>query len=766
MRSRRPDLILVAALIAIWHADYAHAVEHPAIGAAKALHAVTDFGAVGDGQSKCTAAIQNAIDAANRAGGGTVYFHAGTYLSGTIRLESNVTLHLEAGATLLGSTDVDDYPHIRPAFRSYTDNYVVQSLIYAENVHDVAVTGFGTIDGQGGDPAFKWKHGAIPGQPYGYRPYLIRMITSKNIRISDITLRNSAMWVHHYLACDNLTVDGVTVHSLANHNNDGINIDCCHDVRIANCSITSIDDAIVLKSTSDRVCKNVTVTNCVLSSHCNGLKLGTESNGGFENIAITNCALHDVRLAGIALEMVDGGTLDRVLVSNIAMHNVGGGIFLRLGNRARPFKKDMPKPGMGSFRNVVISNVVATGVSNVGSSITGLPGHPIENVTLSNIKITYAGGGTKARANRKVPEKPDKYPEHSMFGILPAYGFYCRHVDGLTLSDVDVRFEKPDYRPALVCDDVKNLEVIGYKAQRVPDAEPLVVLKDVRTAMLRGCVAPPDTGVFLRLLSGCERINVMNNDLTRAATALESGPDVPESAVFLSGNRTTDSRAAANRWMPLFDGKTLAGWHVQGEPDVWRVDDREIIGELVKKSPYAYLCTDRTFGDFELELDMLFESDDGNSGIFFRSTFPPQCANDKCNEVARALAEDAEPFICPKCGHTESLPYERRVHIHGPQAEFAPQNTGGLYDAGGGGWINEDELTEDKQKAHRLGEWNRFRLKAVGDHVTVDLNGVRISDVNDHPFAKQGHIALQLHAGGAMKVRFKDIRIRKLTTDN
>ncbi len=212
------------------------------------------------------------------------------------------------------------------------------------------------------------------------------------------------------------------------------------------------------------------------------------------------------------------------------------------------------------------------------------------------------------------------------------------------------------------------------------------------------------------------------------------------------------------RWTPLLDGKTLAGWHVHGEPDVWRVENGEIIGELVRKSPYAYLVTDKQFADFELRLKMLFESKEGNSGIFFRCSFPPHCAN--CGHVARELPEDVKKFKCPKCGHTETLAYNRRVHIHGPQAEFAPQNTGGLYDSGAGGWINEDKITDFIQKLHRLGRWNDFRVKAVGDHVTVYLNGYRVSDVSDHPFARAGHIALQLHAGGAMKVRFKDIYVR------
>ena len=211
-------------------------------------------------------------------------------------------------------------------------------------------------------------------------------------------------------------------------------------------------------------------------------------------------------------------------------------------------------------------------------------------------------------------------------------------------------------------------------------------------------------------------------------------------------------------WQPLCDGKTLKGWHVQGEPNAWRVEDGAIVGELTKESPYAYLATDETFSNFELKLKMRYESDSGNSGIFFLCKFPPQCA--KCGEVARDLPADVKDFKCPKCGHDKSLPMRERVHIHGPQAEFAPQNTGGLYCAGCGGWINEDALDANKQKMHHLGEWNDFRLIAVGDQARVYLNGYLISDVKDYPFPESGIIALQLHAGGPMKVRFKDIQIR------
>jgi polygalacturonase len=408
---------------------------------------VRDYGVSGDGRQLNTKALQRAVDACAAAGGGVVYFPPGRYLTGTVCLKSNVALHLETGAVLLGSTNLQDYPSTVPAFRSYTDNYTEKSLIYGEKVDNVAIEGRGVIDGQGA--AFKG--------PYRVRPYLIRIISSKNVSVTDVTIRDSPMWVQHYLDCDNVSIRGITVASRCNQNNDGIDIDSSSQVRISDCDISSGDDAIVLKSTSARPCRDVVITNCVLSTACNALKLGTESNGGFENVAISNCSIYDTRLAGIALEIVDGGLLDRVNVSNITMRNAGCPIFVRLGNRARPFQDGMGKPGIGRLRNVMIGNVQATGANKVGCSITGLPGHPIENITLHHIRIEFTGGGTREDAESQVPENPDKYPEYAMFGVLPAYGLYCRHVRNITLDQLETRLASPDQRPVLVTDDVEGL---------------------------------------------------------------------------------------------------------------------------------------------------------------------------------------------------------------------------------------------------------------------------------------------------------------------
>ncbi len=446
--------------------------------AAEAIFDVRDYGAVGDGVTLDTKAIQSAVDACAQSGGGKVYLHSGSFLSGTIYLKSNVTLYIEAGAILLGSTDLKDFPVTVAEYRSYTDNYTDKSLIYAEKAENISIMGRGVIDGQGGSPSFKF--GRPSRDYYKKRPYMIRIIECTNVFVRDVTIQNSPMWVQHYLACDNVLIDGITVRSKVNQNNDGIDIDCCSNVRISNCDVDSGDDAIVLKSTADRPCRNVTITNCVLSSYANALKMGTESNGGFQNITISNCTLYDTRGSGIALELVDGGVFDRVSVSNITMDNVRSAIFIRLGNRARPFtakgpggsrgtftaKEGSAKPGMGSMSNIIISNVQATGVSKVGCSITGLPDFPVENVTLENIRIRYEGGGSLEDAAREVPEKAEAYPEYGMFGTLPAYGFFVRHVKNVRFNRVDLEFADADRRPALVFDDVDGAVLDQFKAQR------------------------------------------------------------------------------------------------------------------------------------------------------------------------------------------------------------------------------------------------------------------------------------------------------------
>lgn len=338
----------------------------------------------------------------------------------------------------------------------------------------------------------------------------------------------------------------MTVFNHSNYNNDMMDIDCCRDVVISDCTGDSDDDALTLKSNADYPTENVVITNCILSSHCNALKMGTESSGGFRNITISNCVIRpcqdgealagrDEGLAGIALEIVDGGTLDGITITNTSIVGQTTPIFVRLGDRGRPPRKDQTKREAGILRNVIISNLVARDAGTMCCSITGLPDHPVENVMLSNIRIETEGGG-ETMSSLEIPEQSSKYPESDMFGPLPAYGCYCRHVKGLTFRDVDLSFEQPDARPAFVFDDVANLALEHISAEGGSGSPTQIVLKDSRDAMISGCV-PSQGQSFLSVTGDCQRINVMGNDLSRIGKPFDFDPPTLESMLFANGNQ-------------------------------------------------------------------------------------------------------------------------------------------------------------------------------------------------------------------------------------
>lgn len=495
----------------------------------KVIFNVLSYGASGKGTHLDTSSIQAAVDACARAGGGIVLFPAGRYLTGTILLRSHVRLWLAEGSTLLGSPNLADYPPHKPAFQSTTAPYTDRYIIYGEKLENIGIEGRGTIDGQG-------KHFASTRTG---RPYLIRFSECRNISVRGVTLKNSAMWAQHYLACKKVLVEGIRVTNHANVNNDGIDIDCSEDVQIANCDIDSGDDAIVLKSGGLRVTRNVAVSNCVIRSRCNALKTGTESNGGFENIAFNNCTIHDTGLAGLALETVDGGTLNGIVASNLVMKGIGTPLFIRLGNRARPLTSSAAGQPVGSVSNILIDNIFATGGGKVGCSVTGLPGHPIRNVSFSNLQLVFVGGGTRAEAQRTVPEKPKAYPEFNMFGVLPAYGLYCRHVAGLRFSNIETAFLSTEYRPALLCEDLNDLEVLTSNFAAIEDGSPSVVLQKAHNAMVQGCWAARQEA-FLSLVGPDNRsVTLLANDLHLAARPVKMGPDVAGGTVFAAANHTS-----------------------------------------------------------------------------------------------------------------------------------------------------------------------------------------------------------------------------------
>jgi polygalacturonase len=424
---------------------------------------INDFGAVADSTVLSTQAIQKAIDACSANGGGQVVVPAGFYQTGSIILKSKVDFHLENGAVLLGSQNLDDYIKLKPAYISLRTQEATIQLIYAENAENIAISGFGTIDGRGSVfPKLTWDDEGVT------RPHLLRFITCNNVIVKDITLKNSGCWMQHYLACENLQINGLRIFNRNNYNNDALDLDGCRNVTVANLITDSDDDGITLKSTSPKPCENISISNCVISSRCNAIKLGTESNGGFKNINISNCVVKpsDVEApaffgrergtSAIALEIVDGGTMENISVSDIIVDGTESPIFIRLGNRARPYRKDLTVDNIGTLHSVSLSNIRIKNAGKTGCSITGLPGYPVHHIRLSNIVLEQAGGVTAEDMNSVIEEKPAEYPEATMFGTLPAYGFYIRHAENIMFDGIEMTTVEEDVRPALILEDVEK----------------------------------------------------------------------------------------------------------------------------------------------------------------------------------------------------------------------------------------------------------------------------------------------------------------------
>ena len=469
-------------------------------------YSVADFGAKGDGETKDTSAIQKAIETCSENGGGTVYFPPGTYLTGSLHLKSRVALYLDHGAIIKASIDKDDFdPYEELGFKNDADNetsFFHYSLIWGENVEHVAILGTGMIDGN------RTKRGG---------PKPIALKRCKYITIKDVTIRNAPNYAISMLGTDYVNIDGVNIF---NGYCDGIDPDSCRHVRIANCQIETWDDAIVPKASFSlgvrRAVEHLTITNCMLATNCNAFKLGTESGGGFKHITMSNCVMYNRAvgrppISGIAIESVDGGDIDGVTISNISMVNVRTPIFLRLGNRGR----DMDIPVPGKLQNVIICNIVATGAQQA-CPIVGIPNHYLKNITLDNIQITYIGGGTLEQTNIQVPEYESKYPEATMFGTLPAYGFYCRHVKGLKLQDISLTLQSPDYRHALICDDVSRVTIDSFDAHQSKGAETVIRFQDVKQAMICRCIPSEEMSDFIKVTDGAtNEIKFVGNDFRR-----------------------------------------------------------------------------------------------------------------------------------------------------------------------------------------------------------------------------------------------------------
>ncbi|HTJ79859.1 MAG TPA: glycoside hydrolase family 28 protein [Rariglobus sp.] len=462
---------------------------------------VRDFGAVGDGKTLDSPAINRAVEAAAHAGGGTVWLPAGRYLSGSIRLRSRINLHLDAGAVLVAAPQsMNAYDETEPwdtiAHQDGGHVYFHNSLIWGENLDHVSITGQGMIDGAPGHGGLVsrdaildemcgftiWeKPGAVLPQmpPVRLGNKAIALKLCRNVLIRDITIFHGGHFAILATGCDNLTIDNVT----ADTDRDGIDIDCCRNVMVSNCRVNApFDDAICPKSTfalgRPVLTENLMIVNCQVTAFAEGtlldgtmkpvagrngrIKFGTESSGGYRNCVVSNCTFRNCK--GLALEEVDGGLMENISIDNITMIDVADyPIYLVTGSRNRT-------PGVTTpsrMRNISISNIVATGVDPLsGIQITGLPGQPIEDVRLDNIRLVFKGGGTAEDARRVVPELGARYPEPARTtGRMPAYGVFARHVRGLELSNLRLSFEQEDRRPAIHCEDIDGLDILNFKAQ-------------------------------------------------------------------------------------------------------------------------------------------------------------------------------------------------------------------------------------------------------------------------------------------------------------
>jgi polygalacturonase len=465
----------------------------------KVFYNVKEGGARGDGTTMDTKVINKIIEDAFAAGGGTVYFPAGNYLSGSIRLKSNICLFIDQGATLIAASDSTEFDKpeksVNDTYQDYGHSHWHNSFIWGEKLHDVSIIGTGMI----------WGKGLVRnGRNGDEKPNkAISLLLCRNVIIKDISILHGGWFAILATGVDNLTIDNLKVDT----NRDGFDIDCCKNVRVSNCTVNSpFDDGICLKSSFGlgytKATENVTITNCQVSGYDEGtlldgtfkreykrysdssatgrIKFGTESNGGFKNITITNCVFEYCR--GLALETVDGALLEDVTISNITMRDIlNAPIFIRLGARMR----GPDTIAIGQCHRIIISNIVAWNVdARHGAIISGLPGHDIEDLQLSDIRIYYKGGGTKDSVNRIVPEYEKEYPEPGRWGVMPSYGFFLRHIKNLKLRDVQVSFMKNDFRPPFILDDVKGAVISDIQAQKNADAS-FFMLKNVQDIDIR-----------------------------------------------------------------------------------------------------------------------------------------------------------------------------------------------------------------------------------------------------------------------------------------
>jgi polygalacturonase len=503
---------LAAAVATTVPAAYA-ATKSSAHSAMPNLFDIRTYGAVGDGKTVDTPAINKAIEAAESVGGGTVLFPAGTWLCFSIHLKSHVDLYLSQGAIILaadsplpgGSTGYNGgtYDAAEPntawdAYQDYGHNHWHNSLLWGENIHDLSITGPGLIYGKGlsfgGNRAARGNYPIFKAEQPGVGNKAIALKNCRNVIFRDFSILKGGHFGLLLTGVDNLTIDNLKIDT----DRDGMDIDCCKNVRVSNCTVNSPwDDGICPKSSFalgyNRPTENLTITNCWVTGYyelgtvldgtfkkfapdahvprTGRIKCGTESNGGFKNITISNCVFEGCQ--GLALESEDGALCEDITISNITQRDViEAPLFFRLGARLRgPKGTGNQSTVVGTLQRVLVDNFVSYNTdSRVCSILSGVPGYNIKDIKLSNVYIQHKGGAYEDLVKVIPPENVEKYPDPGMFGPMPAQGFFFRHVNNLELSHVEIAPMNPDPRPSFFLQDVNRVDFIAVTAPNTPQA--------------------------------------------------------------------------------------------------------------------------------------------------------------------------------------------------------------------------------------------------------------------------------------------------------
>ncbi len=430
---------------------------------------VIKFGAKADGITKDTKAVQAAIDACTKNGGGKVIIPAGkTVVIGTIYLKDFVTLHIENGGVLLGSPDYQDYTTDTHKNMYKNETHMDRCLIFAKNAKNFAITGLGVIDGNGYYKNFSKKTGG--------RPMLIRFLNCNNITIKNITLKNPAAWTSAWLYCNRIVVDGITIHSRVNNNGDGLDFDGCTNVRVANSDFDTSDDSICIQaSLPEKPSKNIVVTNCTFKSKWAGLRIGLLSRGDIESVTVNNCTFNDIQDSGLKIQLNEGGEMKNMTFTNLVMKNVPRPIFMTFTQQKACVDAPEEMYPMKAMHHFIFNNIIADNSAldkNSAIFITGMPNHYITDITLSNIQMIVSGGGTQEDADKTnlneytLEVLKGWWPEFKKVGTLPAYAFYARHIEGLMVNNFHINTILKDERPTIFFDDVIDGYIQNVYANR------------------------------------------------------------------------------------------------------------------------------------------------------------------------------------------------------------------------------------------------------------------------------------------------------------